>query len=105
MTKTEYLECKFNNVMHKVGVEVRLDTQVIQKRHSFNKELSYLKDKSGGDEIVMMDMWYTKGYMIKDKDIRGKVGVNLVEDKIQTNEVSLIQTYDKEMHECPNAIV
>ncbi|XP_060212297.1 uncharacterized protein LOC132639932 [Lycium barbarum] len=34
-TKMEYLECKFSGVMPKAGVEVRLDTQTIQKKESF----------------------------------------------------------------------
>lgn len=34
-TKTEYLECKFSDMMHEADVEVRLDTQIIQKRGSF----------------------------------------------------------------------
>ena len=35
-TKTEYLECKFSDTMHEADVVVKLDSQAIQKRGSFN---------------------------------------------------------------------
>lgn len=31
-TKTEYLECKFSNVIHEVGMKVGFNAQVIPKR-------------------------------------------------------------------------
>ncbi|KAG5610847.1 hypothetical protein H5410_022128 [Solanum commersonii] len=46
-TKTEYVECKFNDVIHEVGVEVRLDTQNILKRDRFKYRGSIIL--GGGD--------------------------------------------------------
>ncbi|KAG5632600.1 hypothetical protein H5410_004317 [Solanum commersonii] len=34
-TKTEYLRCKFNDVLDEENVEVRLATQIIPKKESF----------------------------------------------------------------------
>ncbi|KAG5583283.1 hypothetical protein H5410_053910 [Solanum commersonii] len=34
-TKTEFLECKFNDVLNEADEDVRLDTKVILKRGSF----------------------------------------------------------------------
>lgn len=34
-TKIDYLECKFSDVIQKVGMEVRLDSQIIPKRGNF----------------------------------------------------------------------
>ncbi|KAG5616360.1 hypothetical protein H5410_016184 [Solanum commersonii] len=34
-TKTEYVECKFNDAKHEVGMKVRLDTQNSPKRDRF----------------------------------------------------------------------
>nr|XP_009774571.1 PREDICTED: uncharacterized protein LOC104224587 [Nicotiana sylvestris] len=45
-TKTEYLECKFNNVILEADMEMRLDTQVIPKRGSF-KYLGYIINGNG----------------------------------------------------------
>lgn len=36
-TKIKYLECKFSDETHEIDIEVRLRTQVIQKRGSFRK--------------------------------------------------------------------
>lgn len=46
-TKTEYLECKFNDVSHEEGIEVRLDTQAIPKRDS-----KYLGSLSHGNREI-----------------------------------------------------
>jgi len=51
-TKTEYLECKFSDVTHKIGVEVRLDTQVIHKRGSFKYLESVMQGNGKIDEDV-----------------------------------------------------
>lgn len=45
-TKTGYWDCKFNDVMHEAGMEVNLDTHVIQKRGSF-KYLGLLSRGNG----------------------------------------------------------
>nr|XP_016513834.1 PREDICTED: uncharacterized protein LOC107830716 [Nicotiana tabacum] len=36
MSKTKYLECKFSDELYEEGVEVKISTQVIPKRDSFN---------------------------------------------------------------------
>ncbi|XP_075074486.1 uncharacterized protein LOC142162079 [Nicotiana tabacum] len=51
-TKTEYMECKFNDVMGEEGVEVSLDSQVILKRESFK----YLGSIIQGDEKIDGDV-------------------------------------------------
>ncbi|XP_060179517.1 B3 domain-containing protein REM17-like isoform X4 [Lycium barbarum] len=45
-TKTEYLECKFSEAPQEAGLEVRLGTQVIQKKSSF-KYLGSIMQGSG----------------------------------------------------------
>ncbi|XP_060182503.1 uncharacterized protein LOC132612201, partial [Lycium barbarum] len=45
-TKTEYLECKFSDIVHEADVEVRLGTQVIQKKDSF-KYLGSIIQRNG----------------------------------------------------------
>ncbi|KAK4341367.1 hypothetical protein RND71_039868 [Anisodus tanguticus] len=50
--KKEYLECKFNDIMHEAGVEVRLDTHVIQKRESFNYIESIIQENWEIDDDV-----------------------------------------------------
>ncbi|XP_059310956.1 uncharacterized protein LOC132062393 [Lycium ferocissimum] len=47
-TKAKYLECRFSGVAHKDGVDVRLDTQVIQKIENF-KYIGYIIE--GNKEI------------------------------------------------------
>lgn len=51
MTKTKYLECKFSDV-REVDVEVRLDTQVSQKRDSFKYLGSIMQGNGEIDEDV-----------------------------------------------------
>ncbi|XP_060172285.1 uncharacterized protein LOC132603305 isoform X1 [Lycium barbarum] len=48
-TKTEYMECKFSDVTHESGVEVRLGTQVIPKKRSF-KYLGSIIQENGDIE-------------------------------------------------------
>ncbi|XP_070055544.1 uncharacterized protein [Nicotiana tomentosiformis] len=51
-SKTEYLECKFNEWMHEEEVEVRIGTQVILKRVSFKYLGSIIQGKGEIDEDV-----------------------------------------------------
>ncbi|XP_070003106.1 uncharacterized protein [Nicotiana sylvestris] len=57
-TKTEYLECKFSAEPGKVGVDVRLESQVIPSRSSFKYLGSVIQ---GGGEI--------------DEDVTHRIGV------------------------------
>ena len=52
-TKTEYLECKFSAEPGEVGVDVRLDSQVIPSRGSFKYLGSVIKDKGKGRSTRM----------------------------------------------------
>ncbi|XP_070006864.1 uncharacterized protein [Nicotiana sylvestris] len=51
-TKTEYLECKFGAEPTEAGVEVRLDSEVIPKRSSFEYLGSVIQGKREIDEDV-----------------------------------------------------
>ncbi|KAG5573081.1 hypothetical protein H5410_062847 [Solanum commersonii] len=51
--KTEYLECKFSDVMHEANVEGRLDTKVIQKRGSFKHLGSIIQENGEINEDVI----------------------------------------------------
>ncbi|KAF3663274.1 putative PTI1-like tyrosine-protein kinase-like [Capsicum annuum] len=96
------------NIMLKQQVEVLLRDNAILKRavaiqHERQKEsdernqevlqlkqliaqgkeqLRTLENKSGGDEDDTVDVWYTRRDRIKNEDIRDKVEVTLVEDKM-----------------------
>ncbi|KAG5581780.1 hypothetical protein H5410_052407, partial [Solanum commersonii] len=51
-TKTEYLRCKFSDVVEKADVEVRLATQIIPKRESFKYLGSVIQGSGDIDEDV-----------------------------------------------------
>ncbi|XP_059302074.1 uncharacterized protein LOC132054006 [Lycium ferocissimum] len=55
--KTEYLECKFSNVLHEADIEVKLDTQVIQRKGSFK----YLRSIIQGNGEIEEDVTYRIG--------------------------------------------
>lgn len=50
-TKTEYVKCKFSDVMHEVDVEVRLDTRNIPKSDKF-KYLGSIIEGSGENNDI-----------------------------------------------------
>ncbi|XP_060184561.1 uncharacterized protein LOC132614183 [Lycium barbarum] len=52
MTKTEYLGCKFTDIIHVTDDDVRLDTLVIPKRESFNYLWSIIQVNSEIDDDV-----------------------------------------------------
>nr|XP_009769881.1 PREDICTED: uncharacterized protein LOC104220677 [Nicotiana sylvestris] len=52
-TKTEYLECKFSDVLGETNREVRLDSQVIPNRESFKYLGSIIQGDGEIDEDVM----------------------------------------------------
>nr|XP_016438733.1 PREDICTED: uncharacterized protein LOC107764637 [Nicotiana tabacum] len=56
-SKTEYLECKFSDERHEEEVEVKIDTQVIPKRHS----LKYLGSIIQGDHEIDEDVIHRIG--------------------------------------------
>ncbi|XP_070035608.1 uncharacterized protein [Nicotiana tomentosiformis] len=60
-TKMEYLECKFSTEPGEVGVDVRLDSQVIPSRGSFKYHSSVIQ---GGGEI--------------DEDVTYRIGVGWI---------------------------
>ncbi|XP_059282471.1 uncharacterized protein LOC132036212 [Lycium ferocissimum] len=45
-TKTEYLECRFSDIVHEAGMEVKLGTQIIQKIDNF-KYLGSIIQRNG----------------------------------------------------------
>ncbi|XP_060173953.1 uncharacterized protein LOC132604455 [Lycium barbarum] len=51
-TKTEYLECKFSDIVHEADVEVKLGTQVIQKKDSFKYLGSIIQGNGEIDDDV-----------------------------------------------------
>ncbi|XP_060183146.1 uncharacterized protein LOC132613111 [Lycium barbarum] len=51
-TKTEYLECKFSDLVHEADVEVKLGTQVIQKKDSFKYLGSIIQGNGEIDDDV-----------------------------------------------------
>ncbi|KAG5592517.1 hypothetical protein H5410_043031, partial [Solanum commersonii] len=51
-TKTEYLRCKFSDVVEEADVEVRLATQIISKRESFKYLGSVIQGSGDIDEDV-----------------------------------------------------
>ncbi|XP_059304596.1 uncharacterized protein LOC132056420 isoform X2 [Lycium ferocissimum] len=51
-TKTEYLECKFNEAPQDVGVGVRLGTQAIQKKSSFKYFGSIMQGRKEIDDDI-----------------------------------------------------
>ncbi|XP_049369612.1 uncharacterized protein LOC125834524 [Solanum verrucosum] len=50
--KTEYVECKFNDVMHEVGMKVRLDTQNIPMRARFKYFGSTIQKSGDFDDDI-----------------------------------------------------
>ncbi|XP_070043830.1 uncharacterized protein [Nicotiana tomentosiformis] len=56
-TKTEYLECKFSAEPREVGVDVRLESQVIPSRGSFK----YLRSVIQGGWVIDEDVTYRIG--------------------------------------------
>ena len=48
-----------------------------------SQEFSCPENKSNGNEDDEMDVWAPKRDMIKNEDIRGKVGAAFVADKMQ----------------------
>ncbi|XP_060210151.1 uncharacterized protein LOC132637024 [Lycium barbarum] len=51
-TKTEYLECKFSDIVQEADVEVKLGTQVIQKKDSFKYLGSIIQGNGEIDDDV-----------------------------------------------------
>ncbi|KAG5610770.1 hypothetical protein H5410_022051 [Solanum commersonii] len=51
-TKTEYLRCKFSDVVEEADVEVKLATQIIPKRESFKYLGSVIQESGDIDEDV-----------------------------------------------------
>ncbi|XP_019237635.1 PREDICTED: uncharacterized protein LOC109217817 [Nicotiana attenuata] len=105
-TKTEYVEFKFSGVPGEAGMDVRLDSQVIPKKGSFKYLGSIIQGDGEIDEDVTHQCWpvktshtqkikvveirmlrwmcgQTKLDKIKNEDIRVKVGVAPMEDKVR----------------------
>ncbi|XP_070045741.1 uncharacterized protein [Nicotiana tomentosiformis] len=73
-TKTEYLECKFSAESREAGMDVRLGSQVIPKR----------EDESSRQMRMLRWMCeHTRMDKIRNEDIREKVGVAPIDDKMQ----------------------
>lgn len=51
MTKTEYLECTFSNMMHEAKVEMEIDAQVLPKKGSFKYLGSIIKKDMEIDDV------------------------------------------------------
>ncbi|XP_070018008.1 uncharacterized protein [Nicotiana sylvestris] len=109
--KTEYVECKFSGVSGETDMDVRLDSQVIPKKGSFKKVPPILKGKfyravvrpammygaecwsvknSHIQKVKVAEMrmlrWmcgHTRLDKIKNEDIRVKVGVVPIEDRMR----------------------
>nr|XP_009614644.1 uncharacterized protein LOC104107520 [Nicotiana tomentosiformis] len=107
MTKTEYFKCKFTNITQETNLKVRLDSQVISKRESFKyigstvgqSKLSCPKDESSGDEDVRWMREHTRRDMARNEDIRDKVGVSTVVDKLRE---SSLRWFGHVKRRCPN---
>ncbi|XP_070018740.1 uncharacterized protein [Nicotiana sylvestris] len=101
-TKTEYLECKFNNVTKEADMEVKLDTQVIPKRGSFKfykvvvrptmlygaecwpvKNIHVQKIKVVEMRMLRWMCGHTRFDKIRNEVIRDTVGVASVEEKMR----------------------
>nr|XP_016457394.1 PREDICTED: uncharacterized protein LOC107781235 [Nicotiana tabacum] len=84
-TKTEYLECKFIDVTHEADVEVRLDTQTDYNVWSgalASQELSCPELQVAEMRMLRWMCEHTKRDNIRNEDIRDKVGMTPVVDKL-----------------------
>nr|XP_016473004.1 PREDICTED: uncharacterized protein LOC107794959 [Nicotiana tabacum] len=81
-TKTEYVECKFSDVMGEVDVEVRLDSQVILKRESFKYSGSIIQGDGEIDEDITRRIrvgwmkWRLASGVLYDKNVPLKLKGN-----------------------------
>ncbi|KAF3664593.1 hypothetical protein FXO38_10048 [Capsicum annuum] len=57
-TKTEYLECKFNDLRKEDGVVVKMDSQVVCKRNNFKYLGSIIQENREIDEDVSHRIWW-----------------------------------------------
>ncbi|KAG5579910.1 hypothetical protein H5410_050537 [Solanum commersonii] len=133
-TKTEYLDCKFSDVTHKIGVEVRHDTQVIHKRGSFKYLESVMQRNGKIDEDVAhrigvgAECWPIKNFhvqkmkviemrilqwlcgntgkdRIRNENIQGQSGNGFGGGQVEESKIDVFRTCEKEIYECPNAEV
>ncbi|PHT48651.1 hypothetical protein CQW23_12859 [Capsicum baccatum] len=79
-TKTEYLECKFNDLRKEDGVVVKMDSQVVCKRNNFKYLGSIIQENREIDEDVSHRI---RGVKVSDETIWEKMGVASVEDKMR----------------------
>ncbi|XP_070055324.1 uncharacterized protein [Nicotiana tomentosiformis] len=89
-TKTEYLECKFSAEPREVGMDVRLESQVIPSRGSFKYLGSTIQEGGEIDEDVThrigvgwMKWRHTRMDKIRNDDIQEKVGEAPIDDKMR----------------------
>ncbi|XP_070020690.1 uncharacterized protein [Nicotiana sylvestris] len=86
----EYLECKFSTEPGEVGVDVRLESQVIPSKGSFKYLGSVIHGRGEIDEDVArrigvgwMKWRHTRMDKIRNDDIREKVHVAPIDDKMR----------------------